>query len=361
MWPYFLLLAIPLIMVIMRINSTKYISIDSRLNFTWSFIFIYLTFFIGFRYEVGADWEGYLISLHNMQNETFESAILGSDPGYGLLNWVGSNIGGGVYFVNFVCATIFSWGLIAFCRVQTRPWLAFLVAVPYLITVVALGYTRQGVAIGLAMIAITKLMNRQVLSFVFWIVLAALFHKSAVILVPFALFAVTKNRIIMFFALFILTITLFLLLIQEQLDYFAKNYLESEYTSSGGTIRIAMNAGPAILFLLFNNRFKVNPEMRNFWIFMSITAILFVPLLIISPSSTAIDRLALYWIPLQLFILSRFPDAFGVNIQRNSVWVIITVIYCISVMIVWLFFADHAAYWIPYKFYLWEVIWNDLL
>ena len=71
-----------------------------------------------------------------------------------MLNWLAARTELGPYFVNTVCAALFAWGLVVFCRAQPRPWLALVVAVPYLVTVVAMGYTRQGTAIGLAMLAL---------------------------------------------------------------------------------------------------------------------------------------------------------------------------------------------------------------
>ena len=61
--------------------------------------------------------------------EPLSSVLTSAEPGYGLLNWFGANIFGGVYFVNTVCA-IFSIGLLLFLRSQPRPWLALTLAVP---------------------------------------------------------------------------------------------------------------------------------------------------------------------------------------------------------------------------------------
>ncbi len=328
-----------------------------RLGLAWPIFYVFIAFLIGMRHEVGADWGPYLLHVEYLQGEELQPDILRSDPAYAMLNWIGANVGGGVYIVNLVCAGIFCWGLITFCRAQARPWLALLVAVPYLITVVAMGYTRQGVAIGLTMLAISRLMRGSLPSFIFWITMAALFHKSAVIILPLAVFAGTKHRVLTIGGITISAALLFTLLVREYLDGMMENYVEAEYASSGGAIRIAMNALPATIFLIFNKRFNLDSQTRVFWLWMAWSALLFIPLFVISPSSTAVDRLALYWIPLQLFIWPRLPDAFGVNGQRNPVWVVGVSLYSASVMIVWLFFADHAHAWLPYRFYPWEAMW----
>jgi hypothetical protein len=78
----------------------------------------------------------------------------------------------------------------------------------------------------------------------------------------------------------------------------------------------------------------------------------------VSPSSTAVDRVALYWIPLQLFVLSRLPDAMSQRPGLNSIWVQLVVAYSAAVLFVWLFFASHAFAWLPYQFYPWVLIWE---
>jgi hypothetical protein len=91
---------------------------------------------------------------------------------------------------------------------------------------------------------------------------------------------------------------------------------------------------------------------------MAWSAMLFVVLLKISPSSTAVDRVALYWIPLQLFVLSSLPDTLGIKGGKNSVWVYAVVAYSATVHFVWLVFADSAAGWLPYQFFPWIWLWK---
>jgi hypothetical protein len=263
-----------------------------------------------------------------------------------------------VYLINLLSAIIFSWGLVVFCRDQPRPWLTLVVAVPYLVTVVAMGYTRQGVAIGIAMVAMVALGMGRNIRFVLLIAFAALFHKSAIILVPMAILASTKRRVITLVWVSVTSLILFALLLQESLGFLIYGYVESQYQSSGAAIRIAMNALPATLFLKFRSRFQLSKEQHSFWSWMSWSALLFIALLIVSPSSTAVDRVALYWIPLQLFVLSRLPNALGQLEGRNSVWVYIVVTYSVAVHFVWLFYADTAFAWLPYQFYPLVWLWR---
>jgi hypothetical protein len=357
MWPYWLLFFIPAYFAITRLKTISESATVNRSDhwpFMWKCIFIFLVLIIGLRHEVGGDWETYLEMLDSYAGSTLNAREFGfQDPAFILLNQISVKTGLGIYLLNFLSAIVFCWGLVVFCRNQPRPWLAVAVAVPYLVTVVAMGYTRQGVAIGIAMVAMTALGQGSIFRFVLWIALAATFHKSAIILLPMAVLANSKRRIFTFLWVGITSIILFALMVQEALSFLMGGYIEDAMQSSGAGIRIAMNAVPAALFLLFRKRFQLSAEQRSFWSWMAWSAMLLIVLLAVSPSSTAVDRIALYWIPLQLFVLSRLPNALGRRDGKNLLWVLAVLAYSAVVHFVWLFYADTAFAWLPYQFYPW--------
>lgn len=329
-----------------------------RWSALWRAMFALLVLMIGLRHQVGGDWITYVEHIQAAGYLTLPQALGSGDPAYSLLNWLAARMDLGPYFVNTICAALFAGGLVAFCRAQPRPWLALVVALPYLVTVVAMGYTRQGTAIGLAMLGLVALSNRKILRFVVFVVLAAAFHKSAVILMPLAVLAGTRRKLWMAFWVGLSTLLFYALLLQDSVDALTENYIGAQYDSSGAAIRVAMNALPAALFLWFRKRFVMPSAERTFWTWMSLGALAFIVLLLASPSSTAVDRVALYWIPLQLFILSRLPDALGRPNGRNGVLVRGVIAYSAAVLFVWLVFATHAFAWLPYQFYPWVALWS---
>jgi hypothetical protein len=358
-WPYFLLLTLTLIPVFFEKPIEKNVFNKGWIDYYWIFFCIYFIFFIGLRYEVGGDWFSYLDHVDNLYDEGLIDINWTNDPSYALLNWIGANVFGGVFFTNLISAVVFSLGLFHFCKALPRPWLAVVVSIPYLVMVVSMGYTRQGVAIGLAMVGIVALLKKEnIWLFVFWIFLAATFHKSAIILIPVALFIGSKRILTRVIATLIGSLLLFFLFVQESIDALIDGYINAGYASSGASIRIAMNALPAILFILLRSRFIMPDRDKIFWTWISISAIFLVLVLWLSPSSTAVDRIALYWIPLQVFLWSSLPDVLGVSGRKNLKWVSLVVSYAISVMMTWLFFADFSFAWVPYKFYPWVWLWS---
>jgi hypothetical protein len=346
MLPYWLLFLIPAFAAFSeRGNFT-----DRRSsNFGWIGIWILLTIAIGLRYEVGGDWGQYLLTFNWKSYLPFSEVLRGEDPAYGLLNWLVAQLGFGIGLVNLVCAAVFSWGLIGFVRQQPFPWLALVIAIPYLVIVVAMGYSRQSVAIGFAMLALAGLGANSTIRFVIWIVVAALFHKTAVLLIPIAILATTRSRLWTTVWVGAIGFLLYKLLLDESVADLVEHYIEADYESQGATIRVAMNALPAAVFLIFRRYFGLEGAEQKLWTYLCIGALGFIVLLLIYPSSTAVDRMALYFIPVQIFVLSRLPLALRRRYGVGGLVPISLITYSAAVLLIWLNFASNSGYWLPYQ------------
>lgn len=318
------------------------------LEFSWLMAGVLLALLMGLRYEVGGDWRTYESHYLGLLGASLFEVLSMGDPGYYLLNWLSGQVNGGVYLANLMSAALFTAGLVAFCRQQPRPWLALAVAVPYMVIVVGMGYTRQGVALGLAMLGMVGLARKSNLQFVLCVALAATFHKSAVLLVPLAVLATPRGRLWTGLWVGIAAAVLYYLLLADSVEGLVTNYIDAQYQSEGAAVRTAMNALPAVLLLLLRKRFNWQPAERNLWVLMALLALASVGWLLVSSSSTAVDRLALYLIPLQLFVFTRLPDLMGHGRGRRN-WVLAVVAYYGAVLFVWLNFATHSQYWLPYR------------
>lgn len=62
--------------------------------------------------------------------------------------------------------------------------------------------------------------------------------------------------------------------------------------------------------------------------------------------STALDRMALYFIPLQLVVFSYLPSLLKGSKQT---WTFLIILYYALILFVWINFAKHAQYWLPYQ------------
>jgi hypothetical protein len=302
---------------------------------------------IGLRYKVGADWQQYEFIFSYAGHVGFSRAIEIGDPTYQALNWTVHWLGGEVVWVNLVCAALFTWGLFRLARTQPYPWLAILVAVPYMVIVVS-SYTRQGAALGILMGGLASLIRGGSLGrFIVYAALAATFHRTAIAVVPLVVFSRPRNRFLNIIGGLAACFALYDFFLSDSMDAFVENYIERQYSSQGAAIRIAMELLAAAAFLARRKAFAFPEGEDRLWFYFSIASLAALALLIVSPSSTAVDRLSIYLMPLQVVILSRVPLVYA----SRLVGLLLVGVYCLAVQFVWLNFAVHAQYWIPYRFY----------
>jgi hypothetical protein len=360
MLPYWLLFLVPAYLALSRLRPIPQTALSVRRDRwpnEWRGMFFIFVLMIGLRHEVGADWYTYILQLEYWVQNPFHN-IFNRDFSYSLLEWIGVNIAGGIYFVNLICAVFFTWGVFSFCLEQPRPSLALVVAVPVFIIIASMGYTRQGVAIAIAMRGFLALGQSNSLRFLFYIALAATFHESSLILVPLVVLVNKQKRI---FTLLLIGLALLIMsfwLLGDRFGIWSNYYFGTRMESTGALMRVVLNAVPAALFLVFRKRFQLSPGQRAFWTWMAWGALLLVVALKILPSSTVVDRVALYWIPLQMFVLSRLPNALGRRDGKNALWVCGIVAYSAAILFVWLFFGVYSEYWLPYQFYPWVWLWQ---
>lgn len=310
---------------------------------TIGFLFILI---IGFRFEVGGDWINYIRHYEYMSGVTLAEALKKDDPGHQFLNWLMYRWDFGVYGTNVIYGTIFMIGLVKFSRLQTYPWIAVAVAVPYLITVVAMGYSRQGVAIGLFLWGVTYLNKGGFKTYIAFVLLAALFHKTAILLLPLGIFLYGKGLALRLLMLIPIAYGAWDLLLADQQEKLWKNYVEAEMESAGAKIRVAMNLFPSLLFFMYRKEWKKSFDDYTFWFWIALGSIISVGL--VGFASTAVDRVALYFIPIQLVVFARLPYLARKQISPSVIKVLIVLMYTL-VLFVWLNFASHSYAWLPYQ------------
>ncbi len=313
---------------------------------------ILLTLMIGLRFEVGGDWGAYQGHFIRISYLSLGDVLAQNDPGYYALNWLSNAVGGDIRGVNLLCGLVFTCGLIAFCRTLPQPWVALVVAIPYLVIVVAMGYSRQGVAIGFAMLGLAAIQRGSFSWMLIWSVIAVPFHKTALILVPIIGLARTRHRALTFLFVILVLAILYQTFLESSVDSLVYGYLTKEYDSQGALIRVVMNAIPAALFLIFRKRFALDPQQDKVWRNIAFAALGCLPMLALSSSSTVIDRLALYFIPLQLFVFAGLASALGRDSRSRNLIVLGIIAYSAAIQFVWLTYASHANTWLPYRLYL---------
>jgi hypothetical protein len=344
MFLYWALFFIPLFALL---TSRKITSQLRRLQF--SIYGLFLVMLIGFRFEVGGDWFGYIDNYSNFLGVEFSYIPWESDFAYEIIYWFSLNSFGGVYFVNFICALIFVSGLIRFSLTMPLPWLALLISTPFLIIVVSMGYTRQAAALGFLMHGILALLKGKNLTFYFLIIMGALFHKT---LLPLSIIGFLYNYSFKFNMINLINISIVLIFVawifstseaQVLLLYY---FYEPIHDSKGAILRILINLFSAVIFLLFIKKYRNYYSDTRLWHLFSTVSILLVPMSVVI--STLSDRVAIYFTLLQLVVLTRIPFLIESTHKRNIFIMLIIAMYFIY-MFVWFNFGLHSYLWLPYR------------
>lgn len=344
MWIYWL-------MFLMPVCGSFYIPQrkDNAGNLILSAICVLFIFFIGLRFEVGGDWESYLTHYENIaqfQYSFFENASEW-DAGYVFFEYLSAILGAGITGVNLACGTVIMTGLYYFCRQQPQPFLALTVAVPYMIFIIGMGYSRQSVALGFELLALIALIDGRTKHFLLWIVCAVLFHKSAILLCALGVLSLKDKSIGTVLVTLIFSTLIGWKVLNEHTESLWTNYVEAQMESEGGLIRVIMNAVPSILFLVFAKRLVPNDKERRVWFWIAIFSLVCIPLVYLA--STAVDRVALYFIPIQLLVYSRIVYVFYSSSFRLLSTIVIIVGYSVILFVLLNYGTIIKIAWIPYK------------
>lgn len=310
---------------------------------------------IGLRHEVGGDWIPYIeIFNEAAQIASFDKLIfisINNDFGYVMLNYYVNLLGGDIYLVNLISALIFVYGVWRFAFLQQNPWLVLIISIPFLTHIVAMGYTRQAVAVGFIFVAIANLQQQKNLWFWIQIFLAAIFYKIAAVFILLGI--MQSNRIKIYLKIIILlscSVILFIIL-QAKLGNFYNSYIalsetgEQFMVSAGAIPRVLMNVIPAIILLLYLKNLQIDKNIKHLFVLMSLAILITFPL--VFWRSTPIDRIHIFLTPVQLLVFSRL-SLLTIKPYLKQVLVLGVVLSYAAVLFVWFNFARTLHAWIPY-------------
>lgn len=346
MLPYWILYAIFALGSFGGVRRTTFSVSQAPLFFA---AMVVMMLMIGLRFQTGGDWKNYDIIFAWIGSVPPATAMAYGDPGYSGLNILVHWLGQDIWLVNMVCATLFVWGLWQFARTEPSPWLTCAVAVPYLVIVVVMGYSRQGVAIGMVMAAIAAFQRRDIKRFAVYFLIAVLFHKSAIIILPIIALSTTRHRFIVLLLAGVFGGIGLAFLVDRLLGSFFNVYFGTEMSSDGAGIRVVMNLVPALIYLPLQRYFVISEQDRLLWRNFAWLALVLAAAVVVSPSTTAVDRISLYLFPFQMAVLSRLPIALSRTGKVRGDVLIGVLSYMAVIQFIWLNFATNAHWWVPYQ------------
>lgn len=318
------------------------------------FILLGLFLFVGFRYQVGCDWYGYLYNWHLMKGQPLEAVFQIKEPAHWVLIYLLRREGMSYTSLLAIASAVFFTGFSVLARRQPNPFAMLALAFPVLIVNMPMSAIRQAEAIGLLCIAFTAFIDRRTVLFVAMILLASLFHRSAMaflFLAPLIPARLNKRNVAL--ALVLSLPGIYFALQSAAADEAATRYIDSGIDSAGASFRLLLLSLSGLFYLL-----KLAPKWRvqfpgdyklvtiGAWLMVGFFGLFFV-------SSVIGDRFGYYLIPLQLMIFTRIPYIEGLRHRR--LWKTAPYFALTFVFVVWTQFSWHFQQcYVPYQFGLYS-------
>ena len=272
-----------------------------------------LMIFSGLRHEVGGDW----LTYHANALDYFElnfgymSIFLTRDFLWEVSTVFSLLIGGGLIFHNLLMAIIFYVCLHQFIKRLPYYEIALITSFPIFTLILHMGYSRQSLAVAFTLLSINALINKNTIKYFLWIIIGALFHKSALLLLILLLsqinikknfkFQIQLSTILIRTFIFLLIIFSFYFIYAEYIHRLYFFYVgDGLHQSSGGSpYRCGLNFIAALIYLSIIFKKVENKQEQKIYFILSICSIVFFFLQFYL--STFSDRLSFYIAPLQLY------------------------------------------------------------
>ena len=291
--------------------------------------FLLLSFLVpfllsSFRWEVGTDYKTY-ISLYEAINSISSSSqwvqqLIEVEPLYVVMNLLVKVVFGNPLPIFFI-SSLLLFGFIFRTLEDYHEKISVMLAVFVFLMLVfstTLNIMRQMIAVAIMFYATRYVFQHNYKKAALWMILALLFHYSAIIVLPFWLFRGTKRyernvRIIMFAALMLLFV--FGSVFGSLFERIRFLYLQESGSPPDAVLRIGLmllRAPIIVPILLFRKQLVAHDERNYFWIIMAVFEVAFSYLGYILD---VLNRLSLYfavsWIVLLPSLVRSMPTRGG--------------------------------------------------
>lgn len=306
-----------------------------------------ITFFVGLRHHVGMDWNNYLRIIFEVHTAyDIPTMLAQTEPGFAILLAISAKTGLGMYFANFITALVFGFGIVLFARTCPAPRLAIVAAIPFLTVVIAMSANRQSLAVGIILILLAKWKDSSLATKVAIIVLAGMFHYSAVMFLLFLAWETKLPRIVRFGLATVFGLAAFYYLNQVgRVDYATATYLSDEEfaQSSGSYLQMLLTVVPALLLPLFWTKRDIlfgSPIIFRLAVF----TLVMTPFGYLFPVVTA--RILIYSFPMTMYAISALPLI--VSPKSRPLVTIALLAALFGQMLAWLSYSENSKSHFPY-------------
>jgi hypothetical protein len=324
-----------------------------NLGIPWYFWILVFTFFIGFRYNIGTDWFPYHRLFEKINSitfkELFDNISYTENISYSVLLWISGKLDFGIFGANLFMGFLFSFLLIIFCNHFSRPYLALLISIPYIIIVVGMGFGKQGVALAFLMVSFLFLFQNKKFYFILFILIGASFHKSLIIFLPFLALSFNYNKYSLITISILIFPILYIFFFQDYVYEMLNLYVYSNYQSKGAFIRLFINFIPSVFFIIFFKQFQCSKIEKNTWFIVSILNVILFVLYFRIDGNAALDRISIYLTPIQIVAYTYMPEILSKRMHMNKFIVFVIILIYSIILFVWINYSVNSVNWLPYN------------
>ena len=314
---------------------------------------VFLVWFMGFRYEVGCDYFGYLHRWLNFNPEFKLAELLeGDEVGFALLMGLIKVSGLNYIWLNVAASAILVLCYIRFSSAHVFAPLILTLLFPVIIIQFGMSGLRQALAGGFLMLAFNAFAEKHKLKTAIWILVGMQFHTSVVIFLPIALLAGKEFNTLRALLAMLSLGPVAAIILSGRFDTYESRYIENTVTSGGAVIRYILILLPVPFFILNFNKFRSKfPDIFPLLKLGSTAILSLAPLTIIS--TIALHRLIFYIMPLSIILCTYATAVMSPKISKAQ-WLPVMVYGTYSIL--WFLSSKHAqTCYVPYEntFFLW--------
>jgi hypothetical protein len=344
MFPYIAMLAVPALVALFGAQRAR--------PFFYLVALIYFIM-VGFRFQVGMDWNNYLLIYDYWHRVSLGANLAAVDPGYGALMWVAGKLGGGMVLVNAVSGFVFTFGLFAVAKRSREPFIAICIATPLLVVASAMSSVRQAMAQGILFYAMATWYQRNTLVRTLLVLLAAAFHFSAIFMLIFVSLGAKIPPVLRVGGAVIVGVIVLatITLAPDAMEHYSNLYVGpgAKLTAPGAIVQTGFVAAAGLIYFavrpLWDTVYEDNPLYRS----LAWASLLSIPAILIS--SVGAYRFVLYFYPMAMTVYSGVPGLIRNGVGR--LWYRLMIVAASFAMLVgWLMLGNNSVPWIPYKNWL---------
>lgn len=301
---------------------------------------IFLFAFSAFRFQVGCDWNNYLLNFIYLKNQYGDFTNSAINLSYWLILEFMDYADLDYYWLNIFTSAIFFAGLHAIARRSTSPLAVLAFAFPILILNMPMSAVKQAAAIGIVCFAMNAFIDRRLVLFVLLTLLAASFHSSAMIIILLAPFIYGRLTPANLLLAGLLTIPgVLALLASDPAELASSRYISGTMEAGGAVFRVSLIAATGFFFILVLRK-RWNSVLPESYKLVSLLSLGMIALVAILPISSVIaDRLGYYFVIPQIMIYAALPALYPGR-QSNTIklapFVAVTVLF-----ISWIQLSSH--------------------